>query len=187
MNCVPDRYPTRTSPHQTFERGHTRLTTSLALHLRIDPANNTKDLTMTGTLNKALLIGHLGHDPDIRTMNSGEPVAHLSVATSEGWKNKSTSARRDATEWHRVVLYKRLAEMAGQHLKKGALVYVEGHLQTRKWTGKDGVERHTTEIVGDELRLLHRPSEFRTALDVHPTPRYDKALGEPAAGQGISF
>ena len=142
---------------------------------------------MTGTLNKALLIGHLGHDPDIRTMNSGEPVAHLSVATSEGWKNKSTSARRDATEWHRVVLYKRLAELAGQHLKKGALVYVEDHLQTRKWTGKDGVERHTTEIVGDELRLLHRPSEFRTALDVHPTPRYDKALGETSAGQGISF
>ena len=69
---------------------------------------------MTGTLNKALLIGHLGHDPDLRTMNSGEPVAHLSVATSEGWKNKSNSARRDATEWHRVVVYKKLAELAGQ-------------------------------------------------------------------------
>jgi single-strand DNA-binding protein len=142
---------------------------------------------MTGTLNKALLIGHLGHDPDVRTMNSGEPVAHLMVATSEGWKNKSTSARRDATEWHRVVLYKRLAEMAGQHLKKGALVFVEGHLQTRKWTGKDGVERHTTEIVGDELRLLHRPSEFRAGLDVHATPRYERGPGESAAGQGMSF
>ena len=142
---------------------------------------------MTGTLNKALLIGHLGHDPDVRTMNSGETVAHLSIATSEGWKNKSTSARRDATEWHRVVLYKRLADMAGQHLKKGALVYVEGHLQTRKWTGKDGVERHTTEIVGDELRLLHRPSEFRAALDVHATPRYERTPGESAVGQGVSF
>ena len=142
---------------------------------------------MTGTLNKALLIGHLGHDPDVRTMNSGEPVAHLSVATSEGWKNKSTSARRDATEWHRVVLYKRLAEMAGQHLKKGALVYVEGHMQTRKWTGKDGIERHTTEIVGDELRLLHRPSEFRATLDVHATPRYEGGSGASAAGQGASF
>ncbi len=142
---------------------------------------------MTGTLNKALLIGHLGHDPDVRTMNSGEPVAHLSVATSEGWKNKSTSARRDATEWHRVVLYKRLAEMAGQHLKKGALVYVEGHLQTRRWTGKDGVERHTTEIVGDELRLLHRPSEYRAALAVHPTPRYERTPGESMAGQSMSL
>ena len=88
---------------------------------------------MTGTLNKALLIGHLGQDPDIRTMNSGELVAHLSVATSESWKNKSTGARRDATEWHRVVLYKRLAELAAHHLKKGALIYLEGHLQTRKW------------------------------------------------------
>jgi len=87
---------------------------------------------MTGTLNKAQLIGHLGQDPDIRTMNSGELVAHLSVATSESWKNKSTGARRDATEWHRVVLYKRLAELAAQHLKKGALIYLEGHLQTRK-------------------------------------------------------
>jgi single-strand DNA-binding protein len=147
----------------------------------------TKDLNMTGTLNKALLIGHLGHDPDVRTMNSGEPVVHLSVATSEGWKNKSTSARRDATEWHRVVLYKRLAEMAGQHLKKGALVYVGGHLQTRKWTGKDGVERHTTEIVGDELRLLQRPSEHRAALDVHPTPRYERTPGESATRQRLSF
>lgn len=142
---------------------------------------------MTGTLNKALLIGHLGHDPDVRTMNSGEPVAHLSVATSEGWKNKSTSARRDATEWHRVVLYKRLAEMAGQHLKKGALVYIEGHLQTRKWTGKDGVERHTTEIVGDELRLLQRPSEYRAALEVHRTPRHERTPRESAGGQGIAF
>ena len=100
---------------------------------------------MTGTLNKALLIGHLGQDPDIRTMNSGELVAHLSVATSESWKNKSTGARRDATEWHRVVLYKRLAELAAHHLKKGALIYLEGHLQTRKWVGKDNIERHTTE------------------------------------------
>jgi len=156
-------------------------------HLKPHSLTKTKDLTMTGTLNKALLIGHLGHDPDVRTMNSGEPVAHLSVATSEGWKNKSTSAKRDATEWHRVVVYKRLAELAGQHLKKGALVYVEGHLQTRKWTGKDGVERHTTEIVGDELRLLHRPSEYRAALDEHATPRFDKTIAEKAGGQSLSF
>lgn len=129
---------------------------------------------MTGTLNKALLIGHLGQDPDIRTMNSGEPVAHLSVATSEAWKNKSTGARRDATEWHRVVLYKRLAEMAAQHLKKGALIYLEGHLQTRKWIGKDGMERHTTEIVGDECRLLHRPSDHKLQLAVHDDPPVEK-------------
>ncbi len=142
---------------------------------------------MTGTLNKALLIGHLGQDPDVRTMNSGEPVAHLSVATSEAWKNKSTGARRDATEWHRVVLYKRLAEIAAQHLKKGTLVYIEGHLQTRKWTGKDGIERHTTEIIGDELRMLHRPSDYKMPLSVHEDPVPDKQFVKRALGHGISL
>jgi single-strand DNA-binding protein len=120
---------------------------------------------MNGTLNKALLIGHLGHDPELRTMHSGEAVAHLTVATSEAWKNKSNGARREATEWHRVVLYKKLAELAGQYLKKGALIFVEGHLQTRKWTGKDGVERHTTEIVGDELKMLHRAVDHKLSID----------------------
>lgn len=138
---------------------------------------------MTGTLNKALLIGHLGQDPDIRTMNSGEPVAHLSVATSEAWKNKSTSARRDATEWHRVVLYKRLAEMAAQHLKKGALIYLEGHLQTRKWIGKDGIERHTTEIVGDECRLLHRPSDHKLQLALHDDPPVEKIFRQESSSR----
>ncbi len=142
---------------------------------------------MTGTLNKALLIGHLGHDPDMRTMSSGEPVAHLSLATSEAWKNKSTGARRDATEWHRVVLYKRLAEIAAQHLKKGALVYVEGHLQTRKWTGKDGMERHTTEIVGDELRILHRSSELKDGLTVHTDPPFDKNLTEKSVESSMPY
>jgi single-strand DNA-binding protein len=144
-------------------------------------------MTMTGTLNKALLIGHLGHDPDVRTMNSGEPVAHLSVATSEAWKNKSTGARRDATEWHRVVLYKRLAELAQQHLKKGALVYIEGHLQTRKWTGKDGLERHTTEIVGDELRMLQRGPDNRPSLQMHEDPVPDRELVQRERVQGIPF
>jgi single-strand DNA-binding protein len=109
-------------------------------------------------------------------MTNGECVAHLSVATSENWKNKSAGARRDATEWHRVVLYKRLAEIAGQHLKKGALVYVEGYLQTRKWTGKDGFERYTTEIVGNELRMLHRPGEQRVGLASHDDPVPDRDL-----------
>ncbi len=155
--------------------------------LTIIHALKTKDFIMTGTLNKALLIGHLGQDPDIRIMNSGEPVAHLSIATSEAWKNKSTGARREATEWHRVVLYKRLAEIAGQHLRKGTLVYIEGHLQTRKWTGKDGIERHTTEIVGDELRMLHRPSEQKMPLAMHEDPVPDKHLVGRTVEQGISL
>ena len=130
---------------------------------------------MTGTLNKALLIGHLGQDPDIRTMNSGEPVAHLSVATSEAWKNKSTGARRDATEWHRVVIFNPgLMTVVKQYLKKGSKVYIEGALQTRKWLGKDGIERHTTEIVGDECRLLHRPSDHKLQLAVHDDPPVEK-------------
>jgi single-strand DNA-binding protein len=131
---------------------------------------------MTGTLNKAMLIGHLGHHPDVRTTHNGECVAHLSVATSENWKNKSAGARRDATEWHRVVLYKRLAEIAGQHLKKGALIYIEGYLQTRKWTGKDGLERHTTEIVGNELRMLQRSGEPCVGLSSHDDPIPDRDL-----------
>jgi single-strand DNA-binding protein len=131
---------------------------------------------MTGTLNKAMLIGHLGHNPDVRTTHNGECVAHLSVATSEHWKNKSAGARRDATEWHRVVLYKHLAEIAGQHLKKGALVYIEGYLQTRKWTGKDGLERHTTEIVGNELRMLQRAGEQHIGLSSHEDPIPDRDL-----------
>lgn len=132
---------------------------------------------MTGTLNKALLIGHLGHDPELRTMHNGEPVAHLTVATSEAWKNKSNGARREATEWHRVVLYKKLAELAGQYLKKGALIFIEGHLQTRKWTGKDGIERHTTEIVGDELKMLHRAADHRLFIDDQTGSGSDKRLG----------
>ena len=135
---------------------------------------------MTGTLNKALLIGHLGHDPEIRTMQSGESVAHLSIATSEGGKNKSTGARRDATEWHRVVLYKKLAEIAAQYLKKGTLVFIEGHLQTRKWTGKDGVDRHTTEIVGDELKMLHRPPESKTFTPDQTEQGNSHRLQEPS-------
>jgi single-strand DNA-binding protein len=141
---------------------------------------------MTGTLNKAMLIGHLGHNPEVRTMNNGDHVAHLSVATSENWKNKSAGARRDATEWHRVVLYKRLAEIAGQHLKKGALVYIEGHLQTRKWTGKDGFERHSTEIVGSELRMLHRSEEQRLGFASHEDPLPDRDLVRRVIANDIS-
>lgn len=140
---------------------------------------------MTGTLNKAMLIGHLGHNPELRTLQNGEPVAHLSIATSESWKNKSAGARRDATEWHRVVLYKRLAEIAAQHLRKGALVYIEGCLQTRKWVGKDGFERHVTEIIGNELRMLHRPTEQRISFAAHEDPAPDRDLIRRVMASGI--
>ena len=111
------------------------------------------------TLNKVSLIGYLGHDPEMRTTGSGEPVAQLSVATTETWKDKGTGERREATEWHRVILYRRFADVAGQYLKKGSLVYIEGRLQSRKWTGKDDIERTTVEIIADDMRMLgSRPS-----------------------------
>jgi single-strand DNA-binding protein len=107
------------------------------------------------TLNKATLIGYLGHDPEMRYLPNGDPVAHLALATTETWKDKATGEKKETTEWHRVVLFRKLGEIAGQYLKKGAHVYIEGRLQTRKWTGKDGIERHTTEIIADDMRMLN--------------------------------
>ncbi|MGN6389119.1 MAG: single-stranded DNA-binding protein [Burkholderiaceae bacterium] len=106
------------------------------------------------TLNKVTLIGYLGHDPEMRQTAAGDAVAHLALATTSTWRDKTTGERKEATEWHRVVLYRKLAEIAGQYLKKGSQVYIEGKLQTRKWTGKDDIDRYTTEIVGDDMKML---------------------------------
>lgn len=100
------------------------------------------------TLNRVTLIGHLGREPEIRRTQSGDPVVHLSVATSESWKDKTSGERKEKTEWHRVVVYDpRLCELVSDRLKKGSGVFLEGKLQTRKWTDKDGQEKYTTEIV----------------------------------------
>jgi len=104
-------------------------------------------------LNRAQLIGHQGRDPEVRQSGDGNPVTHLTLATTETWKDKA-GARQSRTEWHRVVLFARLAEIAGEYLHKGALVYLEGRLQTRKWQADDGSERSATEIVGERLRML---------------------------------
>lgn len=106
------------------------------------------------TVNKVILVGNLGLVPEIRHMPSGEAVCTLSVATSETWKDKTTGERKEATEWHKVVLFGRLAEVADQYLYKGASVYIEGSLRTRKWTDKSGVERYTTEIRADVMKML---------------------------------
>lgn len=106
------------------------------------------------TVNKVILVGNLGRVPEIRHMPSGEAVCTLSVATSETWKDKTTGERKEATEWHKVVLFGRLAEIADQYLRKGAAIYVEGSLRTRKWTDKSGVERYTTEIRADVMKML---------------------------------
>lgn len=105
-------------------------------------------------LNKVILIGNLGADPEIRYMPNGGAVATVSLATTMRWKDKQTGERRDATEWHRVIFFNRLAEIAGEYLKKGSQIYVEGRLQTRKWQGQDGQDRYTTEIVANEMHML---------------------------------
>ncbi|UXN37518.1 single-stranded DNA-binding protein [Avibacterium paragallinarum] len=105
-------------------------------------------------INKAIIVGNLGNDPEIRTMPNGEQVATISVATSESWTDKQTGERRELTEWHRIVFYRRQAEIAGQYLHKGSKVYVEGRIRTRKWQDQHGVERYITEIQGDVLQML---------------------------------
>ena len=108
---------------------------------------------MAGSVNKVILVGNLGKDPEVRRMTSGEPVVNLSIATSETWRDKASGERKEKTEWHRVVIFnKNLAEVAEKYLKKGAKVYVEGQLQTRKWTDKDGAEKYSTEVVLQNFR-----------------------------------
>lgn len=106
------------------------------------------------SVNKVILIGNLGRDPEIRYMQDGSAVANISMATTDKWKDKSSGEEKERTEWHRVVFFKRLAEIAGEYLKKGSQVYVEGSLQTRKWQDKDGHDRYTTEIVADRMQML---------------------------------
>ena len=108
---------------------------------------------MAGSVNKVILVGNLGKDPEVRRMQNGNPVVNLSVATSENWRDKATGERKEKTEWHRVVIFnKNLAEVAEKYLRKGSKVYVEGSLQTRKWTDKDGQEKYSTEIVLQNFR-----------------------------------
>src|SRR6185312_11872126 len=108
---------------------------------------------MAGSVNKVILVGNLGKDPEVRRLNSGEPVVNLSIATSENWRDKQSGERREKTEWHRVVIFnENLAKVAEQYLKKGAKVYIEGQLQTRKYTDKDGAEKYSTEVVLQKFR-----------------------------------
>jgi len=108
---------------------------------------------MAGSVNKVILVGNLGRDPETRRMTSGDPVVNLSVATSESWRDKASGERKERTEWHRVVIFNpNLAEVAEKYLRKGSKVYLEGQLSTRKWTDKDGAEKYTTEIVLNRFR-----------------------------------
>jgi single-strand DNA-binding protein len=106
------------------------------------------------SVNKVILVGNLGRDPETRYATSGAAICNVTIATSRQWKDKASGEKREETEWHRVVFYDRLAEIAGEYLKKGRPVYVEGRLKTRKWQDKEGQDRYTTEIIADEMQLL---------------------------------
>lgn len=109
---------------------------------------------MAKGINKVILVGHLGQDPEIKYMPSGGSVANVSIATSDQWKDKESGEMKERTEWHRVVFFNRLAEIVGEYLRKGSQVYVEGRLQTRKWQDQNGNDRYTTEIVASEMQML---------------------------------
>lgn len=109
---------------------------------------------MARGVNKVILVGNLGKDPESRYLASGTPVSNITIATSEGWKDKQSNEMKERTEWHNVVFFGKLAEIAGEYLKKGSQVYVEGSLRTRKWQDRDGNDRYTTEIVASEMQML---------------------------------
>jgi single-strand DNA-binding protein len=143
------------------------------------------------SVNKVILLGNLGRDPETRYTTGGDAVTNLNIATSEQWKDKS-GEKQERTEWHRVVLFGRQAEVAGEYLKKGRSVYIEGRLQTRKYTDKDGVEKYSTEIVADRLQLIGTArdaggtggdAEFASA-GPSTTTRREGAAPKPAAGGG---
>jgi len=119
---------------------------------------------MARGINKVILIGNLGADPEVRYMPSGGAVTNVTIATSESWKDKQSGEAQERTEWHRVVFFNRLAEIAGEYLRKGSKVYVEGSLRTRKWQDQSGADKYTTEIVANEMQMLDSRGGSNTAM-----------------------
>ncbi|WP_177420120.1 single-stranded DNA-binding protein [endosymbiont of Lamellibrachia barhami] len=135
---------------------------------------------MARGINKVILIGNLGKDPETRYMPSGGAVTNVTVATSESWKDKNTGQQQERTEWHRVVGFNRLGEIMGEYLKKGSKVYIEGSLRTRKWQGQDGQDRYTTEIVASEMQMLDSRGGGSASFDNAPAPQ-QSAPSQPQA------
>ena len=131
------------------------------------------------SVNKVILVGNLGRDPEVRYMPNGDAVANYSIATTETWKDKN-GMRQEKTEWHNIVMYRRLAEIAGEYLKKGSSVYIEGRLQTRKWQDKQGNDRYTTEIIADQLQMLGG----RNSNAAGQTPGQDHGAASPSQPGG---
>ncbi len=141
------------------------------------------------SVNKVIIVGNLGRDPEMRYMPSGGAVCNVSIATSRNWKDKASGERKEETEWHRVVFFDRLAEIAGEYLKKGRSVYIEGRLQTRKYTDKDGVEKYSTEVIAQEMQMLG--GREGGGDDHERAPAQERSGGghgrsAPAAGSGSS-
>ncbi|MCK5875948.1 MAG: single-stranded DNA-binding protein [Alcanivoracaceae bacterium] len=144
---------------------------------------------MARGVNKVILIGNLGNDPETKFLPSGGAVTNVSLATSESWKDKQTGQMQERTEWHRVVFFNKLAEIAGEYLKKGSKVYVEGSLRTRKWQGQDGQDRYTTEIVVSEMQMLDGRGEGGSAQPRqggYSAPAQSGAAPAAAAGGGYA-
>lgn len=138
------------------------------------------------SVNKVILVGNLGKDPEVRRTQDGKPIVNMTVATSESWRDKQTGERKEKTEWHRVVIFNEgLAKVAEQYLKKGSKVYLEGQLQTRKWTDKDGVEKYSTEVVlqgfGGSLVMLDGPQKSERDGQQTKSPSH----GKPSADRGM--
>ena len=132
-------------------------------------------------INKVILVGNLGKDPEIRYSASGAAIANITIATSDNWKDKQTGEKQERTEWHRVVFFNRLAEVVGEYLKKGSQVYVEGRLQTRKWQDKEGQDRYTTEIIASEMQMLGSRGVPASGVQGNPMPdRTQRPSANPA-------
>ena len=139
---------------------------------------------MARGVNKVILIGHLGADPETRAMPSGSSVANLRIATTESWRDKQSGEQQERTEWHRVALFGRLAEVAGEYLRKGSQVYIEGSLRTRKWQDKQGNERYSTEIVANDMQMLGGRGGGGGGSGGGAPARESADYGQPAAGGG---
>jgi single-strand DNA-binding protein len=136
------------------------------------------------SVNKVILVGNLGKDPEVRYMPNGEAVCNFSIATTDSWKDKA-GAKQERTEWHSIVMYRKLAEIAGEYLKKGAPVYIEGRLQTRKWQDKEGKDRYTTEIISEQMQMLGGRSNADSddsSNDYDQTPPPEQSPAKPAPG-----
>lgn len=123
------------------------------------------------SVNKVILVGNLGKDPEVRYTSSGDAICNFSIGTTESWKDKASGERREATEWHRISIFGKLAEIAGEYLKKGSQVYIEGRLQTRKWQDQNGQDRYTTEVRADVMKMLGKPSEDRKESKAPDRPK----------------